>query len=187
MPKDTSQIVVGANGTIRVAPIGTVIPASVDVAWAAGWVDLGFTSEDGVTFTDSKTLEPIPVWQLLFPARRVVTERDVTAAFVLRQWSSDTVPFAFGGGTIVEDVIDAAWTYTPPDPEVIDERMLGVEWLDGDKTYRLIMGRGMVTENVETNLVRNAAADLPITFGVLGEDGVAPFRLQTDDPAFAAA
>jgi hypothetical protein len=45
----------------------------------------------------------------------------------------------------------------------------------------------MITEGVETQLARNSAAELPITFGVLGEAGVAPFILRTNDPAWAAA
>lgn len=183
MAKDTDQIVVGANGTVRVAPTDTADPADVTAAWPAGWVDLGYMSEDGVTFTDAKTLEAIPVWQLLYPARRVVTERDATAAFVMRQWGPDNVELAFGGGEITVDVA-GAFRYTPPPPETIDERRLGIEWLDGDKTFRLIMPKGIVTENVETNIVRTAAADLPITFGILGEDGVDPWYLLTDDPAF---
>lgn len=187
MPKDTDQIVVGANGTVRVAPLGTTQPADIDAAFAAGWTDLGFTSEDGVTITDSKTLETIPVWQLFYPARRIVTERDFTVAFTLRQFSGAQVEFAFGGGSVSADGA-GKFRYTPPAPETLDERMLSVEWLDGDTTFRLIIPKGMVTENVETKLVRTAAADLPITFGVIGDDAIsAPWYLLTDDPSFAEA
>lgn len=186
MPKSTEEIVVGANGTIRVAPAGTPEPADIDAAWNAGWVDLGFTSEDGCTITDSKTLEKIPVWQLFYPARRIVTERDFTVAFTLRQFSGLQVEFAFGGGEVTADGA-GKFRYTPPDPETIDSRMLGVEWLDGDKTWRLIVPLGMVTENVETKLLRTAAADLPITFGVIGQANVDPWYFLTDDPTFAEA
>jgi hypothetical protein len=186
MAKDTDQIVIGANGSVRVAPLATADPADAAAAWPAGWVDLGYTSEDGVTFTDAKTLENIPVWQLLYPARRIITERDATAAFVLRQFGPDQVKLGFGGGDITEDSI-GNFRYTPPAPELIDERRLGIEWLDGDKTFRLIMPRGLVTENVETNIVRTAAQDLPITFGIVGQDGVDPWYLLTDDPDFDPA
>ena len=187
MAKDVDQIVVGANGSIHVAPIGTTQPVSEAAAYAAGWVELGYTSEDGVTLTDSKTIEPIPVWQLFYPARRVITDRDFSAAFVLRQWSADTVALAFGGGEVTE-VSTGHFKYEPPAPEVIDERALGITWLDGDKTYRLIIPRGVVIENVETKIARGAAADLPVTFGIIGDDaGGAPWYLLTDDPAFEPA
>jgi hypothetical protein len=182
--KETDEIVIGANGTVRVAPVGTAIPTTSAAAFAAGWTDLGYTSEDGVTVTESRDLENIPVWQLFYPARRIITGRDLTIAFVLRQWSSDTVSLAFGGGDITW-VAAGQYKYEPPAPEFIDERSLAVDWIDGDKNYRLIVPRGMVTENVETNITRTAAADLPITFGIIGSDDTgAPWTLFTDDPAF---
>lgn len=183
--KDTDQIVVGANGTIRVAPPSTAIPAHIGAPFAGAWVDLGYTSEDGVTMVDAKTLEVIPVWQLFYAARRIVTDRDFTLAFALRQFAGEQVEFAFGGGEVTTAA--EGYIFTPPDPEDIDERMLSVEWQDGTKTYRVIVAKGMVTENVETQLMRSAAADLPITFGIIGESGVTPWQLQTDDPAFADA
>jgi hypothetical protein len=188
MPQDVDEIRVGANGAVRAAPLGTAIPATPIASPAAGWVDLGLVSEDGVSFKDARTLKEISVWQMFYTARRIITGRDLTVKFVLRQWNRDTVPLAFGGGSVTTTAGPPAhYTYEPPDPEVIDERMLMVDWLDGDHDYRLILRRGMVTEDVETKLVRTDPADLPITFGVNGVAGVKPWSLLTNDPAFAAA
>lgn len=188
MSKNVDEIVVGANGSLWAAPVGTTAPADQDAAPGAGWVDLGYASEDGVTVTDSKTLEKIPVWQLFYAARQIVTERDLALGFVLRQWNADTVKLAFGGGEVTEPVpASGNYKFTPPDPEAIDERSLLIDWQDGTKHYRLVIVRGMVTDNVETNLVRTAAADLPITFGLLGDDAGEPWYLLTNDPAFAPA
>lgn len=184
--KDVDEIVVGANGTVWTAPVGTVAPASQDAVPAAGWLDLGYTSEDGVTFRDSKTLEAIPVWQLFHPARRIVTARDTNVEFVLRQWGKSQVPFAFGGGEITT-VSAGNFKYSPPAPEDIDERSLMVDWADGTKNYRLVIVRGMVSDAVETNFVRSAASDLPITFSVNGSEAGDPWYLLTDDPALNPA
>lgn len=181
--KDTNEIVVGANGSILVAPVGTTGPTGINDPLDSAFIDLGYVSEDGVTFLDGKTTEPIPVWQLFYPARYIVTEKEASAAFALRQWGDDQVVFAFGGGSVTIDN-PGEYRYTPPDPGIIDERAMAIEWVDGTKNYRLIIPRGFVTENVETNLIRTAASDLPITFGVIGEAGVAPWYFQTDDPAF---
>lgn len=186
MSKDVDEIVVGANGTVWVAPVGTTAPATEIAAPAAGWVDMGYTSEDGATVSDSKTLEQIPVWQLFYAARRIITERDLNIAVVLRQWSGEKVKLAFGGGEVTEPTADH-FKYTPPSPGEIDERAYMLDWVDGTKHYRLVIPRCMVTENVETNIVRTAAADLPITVGILGSDGVDPWYLLTDDPSFADA
>lgn len=185
--QDVDEIVVAANGKILVAPVGTVAPIDIATAWGAGWIDLGFANEDGVTFTDAREIDEIAVWQLFYPARRIVTARDATVAFVLAQWNEETVRLAFGGGTVTTTAGPPAhYRYDPPDPQTIDERALGIEWVDGTKTYRLIVARAMLTENVETNLVRSGAAQLPITMGIIGESGVKPWYLRTNDPAFAA-
>lgn len=183
MAKDVDEIVVGANGTVWVAPVGTAAPADESAVPGAGWVDLGYTSEDGATVTDSKTLEVIPVWQLFYPARRMVTARDFTVGFALRQWNGDTVKLGFGGGEITEPTANH-FKYTPPDPSEVDDRAFMLDWADDTKNYRLVVPRAVTGESVETNIVRSAAADLPITMGVIGSDGVTPWYLLTDDPAF---
>jgi hypothetical protein len=83
------------------------------------------------------------------------------------------------------------FVYVPPSPELIDERSVVIDWQDGEKSYRLYIPRGIVSENVEVNLTRSGAADLPITFAATdpGSDESGPldiYTLFTDDPAFAA-
>lgn len=184
MPELSSEVVVGGTGHIWVGPVDATPPSDATTAMdSAEWTELGFASEAGVTFTDSKTLVNIMAWQSFYPIRRIISDRDSTLAFVLRQWSGATVQFAFGGG-LVEDN-GGEFTYTAPSPEVVDERSLAVEWQDGNKHYRLYFPRGLVTDAVETNLVRTAAADLPITFGVISDGSVDAYTLFTDDTAFA--
>lgn len=180
---DPDQITVGANGRVYVAPVGTVAPASISATPAGDWIHLGYTSEDGVTFLDGKTVEPIPVWQSFYPVRRIMTGKEASVSFALMQWNTDTVRLSFGGGTVTEPA-PGEYRYTPPTPGPIDERALMVEWEDGDRSYRLVVPRGMVSENVETQLNKGAAGQLPIVFAVNGSDVAAPWYLDTDDPAF---
>lgn len=188
MPQDADSITVAGNGTASVAPVGTALPVDVATALPAGWVDLGYINEDGATFNDAKTTEEIAVWQSFYAPRRVVTERSATVAFTLRQWDRTTVPLAFGGGTITTIAgPPVVYRYDPPDPEVIDERAAVLEWRDGTSVFRIVLPRVMVSEGVETQMVRTAASDLPITLAILGTDGVKPWSLLTSDPAFAAS
>ena len=183
MGRTVDDIVVGADGSIYVAPLATAPPADITDAWGAGWVDLGYASEDGAKFTDSKTLVDIPVWQLFYPARKIISARDFTVEFTLRQFDGESVKLGFGGGSITD--IGDGFRYTPPEPSFIDERSLGLEWLDGDKVYRLVLPRGLVTSNVESEVKRGAASDLPITFGVIGSDTDVPWYFDTNDDSFA--
>lgn len=186
MAKDSGEIVVGGNGSIYTAPLGTTVPASISEALGAEWTELGYATEDGVTWVDGKSLESIRAWQSFYDLRRIVSSKEGSLAFSLMQWNGDTVKLAFGGGDVSSPAA-GAYRYTPPDPSTIDERMMAVEWVDGDHDFRLVFPKGMVTDNVEVNIVRTAAGLLPITFGLLGEDGVDPFILDTNHPAFADA
>jgi hypothetical protein len=182
--KQTDDIVVGANGSILVAPVATALPANIGAAFPAGWVDLGYADENGAKITDAKTIADIPVWQLFYPARKIVATRDLTFDFALRQFDAETVKLGFGGGSVTDDG-GGMFTYEPPDPSVIDERAMAVEWQDNDKHYRFIVLRGLVTSNTAVDVARTKSSDLPITFGIIGEDGVVPWKLQTDDASFA--
>lgn len=184
MPKTTDDIRIGANSTISVSPVGTSLPATIADPLPAGWVDLGYTDENGFKVTDTKTVTPIPVAQLFYAARRIISARDFTLDFALRQFDGETVKLGFGGGAITEDGA-GEFRYVPPSPEFIDERGMCAEFLDGDFTYRFIVPRGLVTNNVTSEFTRTKAADLPITFSVIGQDSVDPWLILTDDPSFA--
>ena len=54
MAIDASEVRVAGYGHIYVAPEGTDLPTDVDTAMTADWVDLGYATTDGVTFTFSR-------------------------------------------------------------------------------------------------------------------------------------
>lgn len=186
MGKDVDEILIGANGTLWVGPVGTAAPADETAAPNAAFLDVGFLSEDGVTVRDSKDQSIVNVWQMFYAARRPITGRDFTISGALRQWSKITVPLAFGGGAITTPSA-GHFKYTPPAPEVLDDRAVLLDWVDGTRKYRLVVPRMSVTDAVETNIKRSDPADLPIALGVLGEDGVTPWYLLTNDPALNPA
>lgn len=193
MPVDTSSIVIAGNGSVNIAPVGTALPLDHQDALAAGFVHLGYITEDGATFRDSKTREPITVWQAFNPVTYTVTEASSNMSFVLRQWDKNTVPLAFGGGS-VEQVAAAAGPpavaahsrYVQPTPTTIDYRACVLEWQQDTSKFRLIIPKVMVTDDVETNLTRTTAADLPLTLGVIATDGAAGWTIRTNHPAWAA-
>jgi hypothetical protein len=180
------EVVVGASGRVYVAPVGTTLPSTPTSSLDSAFVDLGYTSEDGVTLNFAKNSEDINVWQSAFPVRKIGTGFEASAAFTLRQWNAETISLAFGGGTVAE-TSTGVYTYTPPDVSEMDERAAVIEWQDGTKSYRWVIARCTVSEGVETNLVRTGAADLPIALAVLGDDAGDPWYLVTDDPSFEPA
>lgn len=187
MAINTANIRVGANGTVRVAPTGTAVPADFSASFAAGWVDLGLIDENGVTFEDGKTITDILAWQLLYPARKIVADRTFKVTLVLREWTKASVALAFGGGTFTTTGTGATLVnkYTPPDPHTIDTRQMAVDWVDNAVTYRLVLPQGLVSGNVQTKVFRTGAADLAIEFDVIGVDASAPWLMSNNDALFS--
>jgi hypothetical protein len=185
MAEDAGQVVVGTNGQVWVGAVGSTAPTDATTnpnTVDPDYIDLGFVSEDGATFNEGKEITDIGAWQSFFEIRKIVTGRSVGVSFALRQWNRDTIEFALGG-TVAGTAGD--WTFTPPDPSVLDERAMILDWQDGDKNYRLYFPRGIVSGDVETSFTRSAASDLPIEFSPIdpgaGDD---IYTLFTDDPAF---
>jgi len=186
MSNTSSEIVVGSAGQVYIAPVGSTLPSSTTTAVDAAFFDLGYISEDGVTWTNSVDVQDINAFQSLLPVRRVVTGRTTELSFTLRQWNAATFSFALGGGSF--DTVGSDYIFTPPaNGAALQEFSVVFDWADGDKKYRLIIARAAVTDSVETQIVRNAASDLPIKLSVFGSDDTDAYELYTNDPAFAGA
>lgn len=161
MAVDANEVVVGGDGRVFVAPAGTAVPTDL-TALPATWINVGYLSEDGVTFTGGATVEDINAWQSFYPIRKIVTGRTGGVEFVMKQWNGENLKLAFGGGTVVTA---AGKTYfAPPSPSVLDARAMVIEWNDGSETYRLVIPRGLVGGDTSTAVVRTSAADLPVSF-----------------------
>ena len=185
MPGNNANwVVVAGNGTAYAGLTTTPAPTNATTALNAGFTEMGFISEEGATFSQGQEVTDINAWQSFYPIRRIITSRSVTVSFALREWNKRVVEFATGGTV---GASGGEWTLTPPSPEQLTEKSLVLEWLDGSKKYRLYIPRGIISENVETNLSRTAAADLPVTFAASDPGaGTSVYKLFTTDPAFSS-
>lgn len=191
--QDATEVVVGADGNFYTAPIADDLALPDDDLTADlddRFAQHGFITGDGVNFTDGKEIEDLDAWQSFYPIRKIIVSKSSKVELVLRQFNAHNVQLAFGGGSI--DTSGDGSIYVPPAPGDLDERAAVVEWRDGDYTFRLVMPKGIVTDDVETNLVRTDSANLPIGFEatpagnpVEGDETTYPFYIATDHPAFA--
>lgn len=181
-----SNILVGSNGTVYVAPVGTALPTTEDGSLDAAFTSVGYISEDGISISSSVDVTDIAAFQSLMPVRRVVTGRTMEVSLVLREWSAKNVELAFGGGEVTNE--GTHFEYNPPAAgDALLEQSVVIDWNDGAKVYRLVLNRVVATESVETNIVRTGAADLPLTFSVMEDDNGDTWKLMTDDPALDPA
>lgn len=184
---NSKEIRVAGSGRVLIAPLGTKPPADTAAAWT-GWQDLGYTTTDGVKISKKDKLDPIDTWQSVSAARFVYSDRDMSFKFQLLQLNEDTLPFFFGGGSVKETATGSGvYKYDVLGEPKFDERMLGLEFTDGDEVkYRLIVARGQVTETEEISLVRTAPVKLGVTFTALATNDGAPLAtFLMKDPNYA--
>lgn len=182
---DATHVVVAGTGAVWVAPEGTALPADATAALAAPFEDVGYVSEDGVTFNISRDQEDINAWQSVEPVRVLITTEPKTITFELLQFDPITVMLALRGGTISGTA--PSHKYVPPDAGASDVRTMVVDGIDGDEHYRFAFSRVQLQGDVEWNLRRTDAIRLPLEFGVLAPTaGDPPFIILTDSPDWTA-
>lgn len=179
MPNGTSglnsdQLVIGtANnpGAWMADSLTTAAPTTIDGAWPAGWVSLGYLSEDGPTISQSTDTTDINAWQALGVLRSVITSRTVTVQMQMMEWTPDNLaaywdvdtPVAGAGGLL---------TFSVRSDEAGRRRQLGIDVRDGDNLVRLIFPRVQLNSAGDLQFQRSAAAVLDCTFSALETDGV---------------
>ena len=166
MSLNASEIRVAGTGRVLAAPANTAIPDTFTTDWAKPWVDLGYTSSDGVKFTKKDKLDPIDTWQTVAPIRFVDSDRDFSVKFTLLQVNADTLPFFFGGGNLSSG--NTGLCYRIAASPQVTEWALGIEFKDGpDIIHRFYIPRGVVTETDETSFTRTTSIKLGVTFSAL--------------------
>ena len=180
MALDADQVRVAATGRIYVAPVDTAPPADSGTSPAAGWIDMGYVSEDGVSLTFDRTTEDVNAWQGT-KLRVITTDEPASVSFTLMETSQDTYPVIYGGGEVTG--ADDEWLFTPPGKGDNAIRALLIDWNDGAIVYRYHFPRVQVEGSVEQQFSATAAASYPLTLGVLDADP--KWTLMTNDPSFA--
>ncbi|NYI05248.1 phage tail tube protein [Allostreptomyces psammosilenae] len=171
-----NEIRVAGTGRVLVAPLSSAAPTDTATQWGSAWKDLGYTTTDGIKFTKKDKIDPVDTWQSVSPVRFVYADRELTLKFSLLQFNEDTLPFVFGGDAVTETPAESGvFTYEIANNPKFDERMLGIEFSEGDAiTYRFVIHRGQVTDTDEVQLTRTAATKLGLTFTALSVDNNAP-------------
>ncbi len=185
MANTPQEIIIAGNGTLYSAPEGTPLPANLTDTLDPAFKDVGYMTEDGAQFTDSKTTNNVRAWQSFYPVRTHITERSGMIETSLMQWNEGNMVLAYGGGGIIEPV-PGEYRYEPPEPEELAINALVLDMVDGDRNFRIVVARAFVTSDVESTFAKTGPALLPITFEVLDAGaGVKPWTIDSDDPAWA--
>lgn len=185
MATDADRITVPGRARVFLAIPGTAAPADESAALDPGWVEVGYTTVDGTSFTTDPSFEVVRSHQADNPTRRFQTEDNQAVEADLQEWSGDNFAAVFGGGEVT--VVTAGhYRYDPP---AIGGRISVaalLEVVDGSKRYRFVVPKASQSDGVELGLDKGSESTLPLRLAVEGTDGVLPWYLLTNDPAFAA-
>ena len=191
-----TEIRIAGTGNVWWAPAGTTTKDTA--ALASPWVNLGFTTSDGVKFNKKDKNDPVDTWQSMAPARFMLSDRDLTLKFQLLQINKDTFPFYLGlpSSSVVASGSQTETTAQKIDitgaPGGQDQRALAIDFADNngakDLRYRLVIPYGAVSEVEELSLTRTGAVKLGVTFTALsGDDATKPLATWlVNDPAALA-
>ena len=183
MAIDATEVRVAGAGNVYVAPEGTALPTTSSSALSAAWVDLGYASEDGVTFKQGRDTSDLNAWQGT-KVRVLTTAEPTSISLTLMQTNADVLSVAFGGGELT-DIGGGEFSYEPPSLGNNTVRAVVIEFTDGAVTYRYCLPRCQLQGEVSVQLQRSGAVMYPIEFGVLDNDP--KYLILSNDPAMDPA
>lgn len=160
MALDATNVRVALTGAVYTAPLLTSYPTDTTSAWDAGWVDLGYVSEDGVTESYSDDSEVIKAWQGGVTVRTVITSTEATFAFTLLETKKAAWELYHKGSLLTDDGTTASMSVKNA---TADEKMFGLDVVDGTNHVRIIVPRGEVTERGDIVYVNNAPVGYELT------------------------
>lgn len=164
MALTASEVRVAGTGHVYLAPSGTTLPTNVATALNAGFIDLGYCTEDGVDLTFGRETKMIDSWQA-DSIRNITLKQPVGIGFTLMQVNKNTLTAALGGGTGAGATTE--YTFTPAADGVNTEGVMVIEFVDGSLTYRWLFHRVILDGELKVNFKRDVAVDLPVKFNVL--------------------
>lgn len=143
MALTTSEVRVAVSGEISVGPTGTTAPTDATTALAAGFLGLGYVSDDGITETYDLNIDDITAWQNAKIVRSVVTEAKVSYQFTLIQTNKNIIEAALGT-TVTQSVPMGTYTIDPANTG--GRKSFVFQIIDGTNLKRIYVAEGEVSE-----------------------------------------
>lgn len=178
------EILIAGTGTLYHAPQGTALPGFLSDVLDPAFQAVGYITEDGAKFTDTKDTNKVMPWQSFYPVRVHITGRSGQIETTLLQWNEQNMILAYGGGGIIEPQ-SGEFRYEPPSPETLAVVAVVIDFTDGDRNFRFAAGRSFVVSATESMWNKTGPALLPVTLEILAPaEGDQPWTIDSDDPAW---
>lgn len=152
------------TGAVMYAPLGTTAPTDPTEVWPAGWIDLGYVSEDGIVEAESRDWEEIKAWQNRAIVRRLLTDTEMTWQMTLIENKVDVLAVRHPGSTMTESgtAPDTFYQLDIMEPEEAFWTF-GFDIVDGDVHHRILIPKGSITEVEDITYANGQAIGYGIT------------------------
>lgn len=180
---DATNVRIARTGAVYVAPLGTPLPASSSAALDAAFVNCGYVSTDGVTFTPSETVNGVFAWQN--GARVATTHEELTYTFkfVLIE-DKGTVAKLWYRSSAVDVVSAGEWSLTP-DTATEFKHAFVVDVVDGSTVKRYIIAQGELTDRGDQVFATADAIGYDSTVTCYYDSTLgAPYKVRTNNAAW---
>jgi hypothetical protein len=166
---NSDNVRVAVTGAMYVGATATAKPTSASSALPAGFNDLGYFSDDGVTETRDRSTNSIRGWQKAALLREVVTEAALSFQGVLVETKKETVELYYGSPV---DTSDGSIRIDPANTGGRQSFVLDI--IDGDELIRAYIPSGEITDVGDQQYVSGDAIGYDVTVSaylVTDEDG----------------
>jgi len=169
MALNSANAGVAVTGEVSVGPTATAAPTNTSTALAAGFVGLGYISEDGITESHDRSTDDIKAWQNSATVRTVVTDSALTYNFTLIETTKAVVETALGV-TVTQSVSDGSYVITPSSTG--GRKSFVIDIVDGANIKRIYVPQGEVTELGDTSYASGDAIGFEVTITTYPDSGI---------------
>ena len=166
---NAAEVGIGAadvTGAIFVAPKGTTLPTDATTSLAGTYVLLGFTSDAGVTISESRSTNEIRAWEGRTVVYNAVTEYTESISFTPIQCNGDVAKLMWGDDAVTVGSTTLAAKHGAQNLEPV---CVVIETVPRDNMVRRYTGTFQLTERGDATLDGTQVDGRQLTFNAIAD------------------
>ena len=160
MTLDAQKVRVAVTGAVYAGPTSSTAPTSAVSTVPAGYNDLGYISEDGVTEAYDEDVQDIQAWQGGAIVRTLISSSKASLSFTMIESKASTLELYHKGSTM--EAVSGGYKIDVKLPNVVRKKFI-LDVLDGSTHLRIYVPDGEVTERGEITYVNDETISYNVT------------------------
>lgn len=177
---DSANIIVATAGKAYAAPVGTTFPVGPEVAWPAGFADMGFITPDGLEEALAEERTQLDAWGEDAPVVDLAKKRTQTFKLVFRETTAQLLSLYYQ--VQMDNMTSTASAVGPPatkqflsfgsgSTQDTVEIALGLDVIYGGKRHRIMIARCGVSDRGARKHSADDSSNYELTFTALSAPG----------------